>query len=94
MLDDRERRILADIEHGLMEHDPALAASLERPDRFLRPPWWPFVCAVAGLAVAVFLVTLGLVGHALLLLALACVPLAPRWVRYARARRRLVTPPE
>jgi Flp pilus assembly protein TadB len=94
MLDDRERRILADIEQGLIEHDPELVASLERPERFLHPPWWPFVCAVVGLAVAVFLVTLGLVGNALLLLALACIPLAPRWVRYVRARRRLATPPD
>lgn len=88
MLDDRERRVLADMERRLAEQEPALAASAARHDRVLGPPWWPFVCLVAGLAVAVFVVTLGLVGNALLLLGVAAAPLAPRCARAISYRRR------
>ena len=80
MLDDHERRILAALERELGNRD-AGAAHPRRDARFPGPPWWSVVCAVLGIAVAVFLVTLGLVGNAALLLAVAAAPSAPRVFR-------------
>jgi hypothetical protein len=85
MLDDRERRVLAELERALAETDPGLSRLSARPLPVLGPPWWPLTCAVLGLSVAVFLVTLGLVGNALLLLAVAAAPIA--WRMFRRLRR-------
>jgi 4-hydroxybenzoate polyprenyltransferase len=80
MLDDRERRILADLERELTD----LSLPKRRLPRALGPPWWPLVCGVLGVATAVFLITLGLVGNAVLLLAVAVAPLALRLLRHHR----------
>ena len=92
MLDDRERRVLAELERALAETDPGHSRRSARHLRVLGPPWWPLGCAVLGLAVAVFLVTLGLVGNALLLLAVAAAPIAWRVLRHLGDLRRLRRP--
>jgi Flp pilus assembly protein TadB len=76
MLDDREQRILKDIERRL-EVDPDLVR-FER--RFQRRcvPWWQTAVLVLGLLSGIFLMTLAVVGHGLLLVAVAAIPLA-RW---------------
>jgi hypothetical protein len=84
MLDDRERRILADLERELVARKPFAADPWARGARVLGPPWWPLGCIVVGIAVAVFLMTLGLVGNALLLLTVAAAPIAPRLLRRLR----------
>lgn len=69
MLNDRERRILADLERELADREPRTGDPSGRHARILGPRWWPLV--ILGIAVAVFLVTLGLIGNAVLLLAVA-----------------------
>jgi nicotinamide riboside transporter PnuC len=76
VLDDREQHILRDIERQLANGDPSLDRLSRRLHR--RIPWWPATTLALGLVVAVFLVTLGVLGHALLLVAVAVVPMA-RW---------------
>lgn len=90
MLDDREERILRDIERQLADVDPGL----DRLGRGLhrRIPWWPAAALAAGLVIGVFLMTLGVVGHALLLIAVAAVPMV-RWF-WRRRRDREGEPPD
>jgi hypothetical protein len=90
VLNERERRILSAIEQGLRQDDPDLRDRLELappPRRWL--PSWRSVAAVLGAVVAVGLVFLGLVGHALVLVAVAAGPWAlQRW----RTRVRIEPP--
>ena len=72
MLNERERRILSAIEQGLQEDDPDLRERLDPPRRWV--PSWRAVAAGLGVVVAVCLVLLGLVSHAVLLLAVASGP--------------------
>lgn len=72
MLNERERRILSAIEQGLREDDPDLRERLDEPRRWV--PSWRAVAAGLGVVVAVCLVLLGLVSHAVVLLAVACGP--------------------
>jgi Flp pilus assembly protein TadB len=81
VLNERERRILSAIEQGLDQDDPDLRGRLAPARRWM--PSWRAVAAGLGLVVAVCLVLLGLVGHALLFLAVACGP----WLLHRFLRR-------
>lgn len=82
MLDDRERRTLAEMEQQLSLQDPGLEARQRR--RAWRRSWWPRLSVAAGLALAVGLLALGLVGQAFLIAALGAIPLALGRPRPAR----------
>lgn len=85
MLNERERRILSAIEQGLDQDAPDLRGRLDRPPRWRLS--WRAVAAGLGVVVAVCLVLLGLVGQAVLLLAVACAPwLLHRWTRAGSER--------
>jgi hypothetical protein len=90
VLDDREQHILRDIERQLAGGDPRLDRLGRRLHR--RVPWWPATALALGLVIGVFLVTLGVVGHALLLVAVAAVPMA-RWCWRRRSAGRGGAPP-
>lgn len=75
MLDEREQRILADIERQIEVSDPALAR-LARPRDGRRTYWWSVAALVVGAILGVTLAALGPVGHGLLLILVSAVPLA------------------
>ena len=82
MLNERERRILSAIEQELDQVDPDLRGRLDPARRWM--PSWRLVAAGLGAVVAVGLVLLGLAGHAVLLLVVACGPwLLHRWTNRA-----------
>jgi len=79
MLRERDRRELAGIEHHLATGDPGLARRLRRRPRRLRVPGGRAGgLAVIGAVLAVMLMVLGLVGQALLVLIVLCLPLMVR----------------
>ena len=91
MLNERERRILSAIEQGLDQDDPDLRGRLDPPRRWR--PSWRAVAAGLGVVVAVCLLLLGLIGQAVLLLAVACSPwLLRRWTRGGPERTGPPTP--
>lgn len=81
MLNERERRILSAIEQGLHQDDPDLRGRLDPPRGWV--PSWRVLAAGLGVVVAVCLVLLGLVGHAVVLLVVACGP----WLLHRRTHR-------
>ncbi|MEJ2885828.1 DUF3040 domain-containing protein [Actinomycetospora aeridis] len=74
MLDEREQRILADIERQIEGSDPALAR-LARPKDDRRPYWRSVAVLVVGTLMGVGLAALGPVGHGLLLIAMSAIPM-------------------
>jgi hypothetical protein len=75
VLDEREQRILADIEREIELSDPALARlSRSKDDR--RSYWWSIVALVTGVVLGMALASLGPVGHGLLLILVSAVPMA------------------
>jgi Flp pilus assembly protein TadB len=87
MLDDRDRHVLEEVERELTSTDPLLAR------RMRRGTWrgwgtWRVVLAAAGVALAIALLTLGLVVQAVLVLMILSWP-----VTALRIRRRRQCPP-
>ncbi|MDD7964428.1 DUF3040 domain-containing protein [Actinomycetospora lemnae] len=75
MLDEREQRILADIERQIEASDPALARRVRTKDE--RRSYWRAVSVlVLGVLLGLGLASLGPVGHGLLLIVTSAVPLA------------------
>jgi hypothetical protein len=75
VLDEREQRILADIEREIEQSDPALARlSRTKDDR--RSYWWSIAALVTGVVLGMALASLGPVGHGLLLILVSAVPMA------------------
>ena len=85
MLDDSERRRLAEIEQGLVDDDPRLEARFHRGRRWHAGERWPDVSVAAGVIVAVLLLLLGLAPQALVVLILSALPLV--WVRMLRPKQ-------
>ncbi|PVZ14592.1 DUF3040 domain-containing protein [Actinomycetospora cinnamomea] len=75
MLDDREQRILRDIEAHLERTDPGLVRRGSR-EHGHRSYWWSVFSLVAGVVLGLALASLGPVGSGLLLIALGAVPMA------------------
>lgn len=89
VLNERERRILSAIEQGLDQDDPDLRGRLDPARRWM--PSWRTVAGGLGVVVAVGLVLLGLVGHAVVLLAVAWSPWL--WHRWSRPDAERTDPP-
>lgn len=93
MLDEREQRILADIERQIEVSDPALAR-LARPKDGRRTYWWSVAVLVVGAVLGVTLAALGPVGHGLLLIVISAVPLVVwHWRRPGSTRPSSSGPP-
>jgi hypothetical protein len=75
VLDEREQRILADIERQIEVSDPGLARLARTKDE-RRTYWYAVVALVVGAVLGVALASLGPVGHGLLLILVSAVPLA------------------
>ena len=75
MLDEREQRILADIEREIEVSDPSLAR-MARPKDDRRSYWWSVAALVVGAVLGVAIAALGPVGHGLLLILVSAVPMA------------------
>jgi hypothetical protein len=75
VLDEREQRILADIERDIELTDPALAR-LGRPGADQRSYWWSVAALVVGVVAGLALAGLGPVGHGLLLIVVSALPMA------------------
>lgn len=75
MLDDREQRILRDIERHLELTDPRLVRRGRR-EHGRRTYWWSVVALVAGVLLGLALASLGPVGPGLVLVVLGAVPMA------------------
>jgi len=74
VLDEREQRILADIEREIEGSDPALAR-LAKPKDDRRSYWWSVTALVVGVLLGVGLAAIGPVGHGLLLIVTSAVPM-------------------
>jgi hypothetical protein len=74
VLDEREQRILADIERQIEVSDPGLARLARTKDE-RRTYWWSIAALVVGAVLGVALAGLGPVGHGLLLILVSAVPL-------------------
>ncbi|HSK59801.1 MAG TPA: DUF3040 domain-containing protein [Actinomycetospora sp.] len=81
MLDDREQRILQDIEAHLEMTDRRLVRRGRRESDH-RAYWWSVVALVAGVVLGMALALLGPVGHGLLLILVSAVPMA--WWHWRR----------
>lgn len=84
MLDDAERRTLAEMERQLLSQDPGLDARGRRRVGWYR--WWPALSLGVGVALAVGLVLLGLLGQAVLTVLITAIPLATRRWRHRISR--------
>jgi hypothetical protein len=94
VLNERERRILRAIEHDLGLDEPDLRDSLDLAPPRRRTPSWGSVAAALGAVVALCLVFLGLVGHAVVLVVVAAGPWAlQRWRTRIRTQASVPGPP-
>jgi hypothetical protein len=75
VLDDREQRILRDIERHLELTAPRLVRRGRR-EQDRRSYWWSVAALVAGVVLGMALAALGPVGHGLLLIVVGAVPMA------------------
>jgi len=75
VLDDREQRILREIETHLELSDPRLVRRGRR-EQGRRSYWWSVAALVAGVVLGMALAALGPVGPGLVLIVLGAVPMA------------------
>jgi hypothetical protein len=87
MLNDRDRQVLEEVERELASGDPVLARRM-RQGTWRGRAVWQVGLAVLGVALAIALLALGLVGQALLVLMIFSWPIAARRIR-GRGLRRL-----
>ena len=90
MLNDRDRHVLEELERELASADPVLARRM-RPRRWRGRTAWRVVLATAGIALAIALLALGLVGQALLVMMILSWPITALLMR-RRGQRLPPTP--
>ena len=89
MLDDREEKILRDLERQM---DGELGSRVRRRGtRLAASLWWRVTLAVLGVVLGVFLMSLALVGNGLLLIVMGAIPLG-LWYRRRQGERPAAPP--